>query len=144
MAKTKSRAHRHPVRRSTHRLARSLLASMFVSGGLDAVRHPEGKAKEAERVVAPLIRRFPGLPDDPETFVRANGAVDVVAGVLLALGRFRRLAALVLMASLVPTTYAGHRFWEEAGDESRAQQRVHFLKNLGLLGGLMLAATDPD
>jgi len=117
---------------------------MFISGGLDAVRNPEGKVKKAEVVVSPLTRRFPALPQDPEAFVRANGAVDVAAGVLLAVGRFRRLAALALMASLVPTTFAGHRFWEEAGDEWRAQQRIHFLKNLGLLGGLILAATDPD
>ncbi len=30
---------------------------------------------------------------------------------LLAVGRFRRLAALALIASIVPTTYAAHRFW---------------------------------
>ena len=50
----------------------------------------------------------------------------------------------MLVASVIPTTYAGHRFWEEVDDETRAQQHVHFLKNLGLLGGLILAANDTD
>ena len=60
--------------------------------------------------------------------------VQVGAGGLLALGKFRRLASWALVASVIPTTYAGHRFWEEVDEETRAQQRVHFLKNLGLLG----------
>jgi hypothetical protein len=63
---------------------------------------------------------------------------------LLAIGKFRRLAALALIGSLIPTTLAGHRFWEEADEAKRAQQQIHFLKNLGLLGGLILAAVDTE
>src|SRR5205807_669938 len=43
-----------------------------------------------------------------------------------------------------PTTLAAHRFWEEEDPELRSQQQVHFVKNLGLLGGLMLAAADTE
>ena len=42
------------------------------------------------------------------------------------------------------TTAAGHRFWEETDDTTRAQQQIHFLKNLGLVGGLILAAVDTE
>jgi hypothetical protein len=62
----------------------------------------------------------------------------------LAAGKFRRLAALALIGSIVPTTYAGHRFWEESDPATRAQQKMHFVKNLGLLGGLILAAFDTE
>ena len=117
---------------------------MFVAGGLDAVTHPEGKVKKAEKVTAPLSEHVSALPDDTEMLVRINGGVQVVAGALLAVGKLRRLSALALIGSIIPTTYAGHRFWEEIDDEARAQQRVHFLKNLGLLGGLILAAADTD
>jgi uncharacterized membrane protein YphA (DoxX/SURF4 family) len=44
--------------------------------------------------------------------------------------------------SLVPTTLAGHPFWHEADQAARAQQRIHFLKNVAMLGGLILAAGD--
>jgi uncharacterized membrane protein YphA (DoxX/SURF4 family) len=115
---------------------------MFIVGGLDALRNPESKVKAADAVVGPLQRRFPALPDDPAALVRVNGAVQVVAGSLLATGKLPRLAALALIGSIVPTTYAGHRFWEEADDATRAQQRIHFLKNMGLLGGLILAVAD--
>ena len=126
------------------RIARPLLASTFISGGVDAIQSPESKVKSAAAVTEPLKARFPFLPDDPATLVRLNGAVQVGAGGLLALGKFRRLASWALVASVIPTTYAEHRFWDEVDDGARAQQRVHFLKNLGLLGGLILAATDTE
>jgi putative oxidoreductase len=129
----------------TRRLARPLLASIFVVGGLDAFRHPAGKAKKASAVTEPLHENVPAIADlDTETLVRLNGAVQVIAGMLLATGRFRRGASLILMGSLVPTTYAGHRFWEETDEIARAQQQMHFVKNLGLLGGLILAAVDTE
>jgi putative oxidoreductase len=66
--------------------------------------------------------------------VKVNAGAQVAAGTLLAIGKLPRLAALVLIGSAVPTTYAGHRFWELDDKQTRAQQRIHFLKNLGLIG----------
>jgi uncharacterized membrane protein YphA (DoxX/SURF4 family) len=45
---------------------------------------------------------------------------------------------------LVPTTLAGHRFWEESDEKARSMQRIQFFKNLSMLGGLLLAAVDTD
>jgi len=128
----------------TRRIARPLLASVFIAEGIDSIRDPERRAKAAQVVTVPLTRRVPALPDDPELLVQLHGAVQVGAGVLLAVGRFRRLASLALIASIVPTTYASHRFWEEDDTAVRAEQQIHFLKNLGLLGGLVLAAFDTE
>jgi uncharacterized membrane protein YphA (DoxX/SURF4 family) len=36
----------------------------------------------------------------------------------------------------------GHSFWSEKDPQAKAQQQLHFLKNLGILGGLLLSATD--
>ncbi|HWH35565.1 MAG TPA: DoxX family protein [Acidimicrobiales bacterium] len=126
----------------SRRIARPMMAGMFVVGGLDAARSPEGKAPKAEAVTEPLKEPL-GLPDDTAQLVRINGVVQVVAGLMLATGRLPRLAALVLGASLVPTTLAGHRFWEAEG-EARAGHRIHFFKNVSMLGGLILAATDTE
>jgi uncharacterized membrane protein YphA (DoxX/SURF4 family) len=128
----------------TRRIARPMLASIFVVEGWDAVQHPAGKVKKVEVVTEPLDDNVGRIPLDPETLVRINGAVQIGAGVLLATGRFRRLASLALIGSIIPTTYAGHRFWEETDPATRAQQKIHFLKNLGLLGGLILAAFDTE
>ena len=128
----------------SRRIARPLLASIFVVGGIDALRNPAGKATKGEIVVGHLSESVDAIPADPVVAVQVNGAIQIGAGVLLAIGKFRRLAALALIVSIVPTTLAGHRFWEESDQVSRKQQKIHFLKNLGLLGGLILAALDTE
>lgn len=127
----------------SRRVARPMLAAMFIAGGMDALQRPEPKAPKAEKV-APALARPLGLPEDSVTLVKINGGVQLGAGALLAVGWFPRLAAAALAASLVPTTWAGHRFWEEEDQLARVGQRIHFLKNVGLLGGLILAAIDTE
>jgi uncharacterized membrane protein YphA (DoxX/SURF4 family) len=82
------------------------------------------------------------LPRDPEVLTKVNGAVMVGAGALLAIGKLPRLSAAALAATIIPTTLAGHRFWEVDEPEERAAQQIHFFKNLALLGGLALASQD--
>ena len=125
-------------------LARPMLASIFIAQGYDTLRHPEKVAPRAEKVVGPLKERVDALPDNTEQLVRINGGVQLVAGSLLAIGKFPRLSALALAATLVPTTLAGHPYWEAKDDQERAQQRIHFLKNLTMLGGLLIAAADTE
>jgi uncharacterized membrane protein YphA (DoxX/SURF4 family) len=119
-----------------------MLASIFVIQGFDTMLHPERAAARAEPVVAPLADFVPGMPTTTEDAVRLNGAVQFTAGSLLALGIFPRLSAAAIAVTLVPTTAAGHRFWEVEDEKERAQQRIHFLKNLALFGGLLIAAGD--
>jgi putative oxidoreductase len=123
------------------RVARPMLASIFVTGGLEALLHPAKRAKIAAPLVTQMSRTL-NVPDDPELMVRANAATMVAAGTMLALGRFPRVAALVLASTLVPTTYAAHAFWTIQDPDKRTQQKVQFQKNVGLLGGLLLAAVD--
>ena len=125
-------------------LARPMLASIFIIQGYDTLRRPERVAPRAEKVVGPLKERVDALPDDTEQLIRINGGIQLVAGSLLAIGRFPRLSALALAATLVPTTLAGHPYWEAKDDQERAQQRIHFLKNLTMLGGLLIAAADTE
>ena len=123
-------------------IARPMVASIFVIQGYETFRRPDRLAPRAESVVRPLAERIPAVPAKTEDAVRLNGAVQMVAGTLLALGRFPRLSALALAATLVPTTAAGHRFWEAEEDADRTQQRIHFLKNLSMFGGLLITAAD--
>ncbi len=68
---------------------------------------------------------------------RLNGLATVAGGTALALGVQPKLAALELIGSLIPTTIAGHAFWEEEDAGARRMQETQFLKNLGLIGGLL-------
>ncbi|GGQ45393.1 DoxX family membrane protein [Couchioplanes azureus] len=125
--------------------ARAMLGAIFVVSGARIVLNPDSKVDTAKRVtdkVGPMIEKLdPRLPSDARALVRLKAGSDVAAGLLLATGRFTRPAAAVLAAGLVPTTVAGHSFWTMPQPE-REQHQIHFLKNLGLLGGLLLAAVD--
>src|SRR5579859_4231863 len=127
--------------------ARAMLAGIFVSSGAKALTNPDPLVPRAQPVidrVAPVLTRIDKrVPSDARTLVQVNGAVQFVGGLLLLTG-LRRPAAAALAASLVPTTLAGHRFWELRDEQQRAQQQIQFLKNLGLLGGLLLAAVDTE
>jgi putative oxidoreductase len=124
--------------------ARAMLAAIFVSEGFTSLRSPERHAVKAKPVTDRISSLHPRIPSDPATLVRVNGAAQVLGGVLLATGRATTPASLVLAASLVPTTLAGHAFWQLEDPAERRQQRINFLKNAGLFGGLLFAALDNE
>lgn len=62
---------------------------------------------------------------------------------MLGFGIAPRVAAAVLAESLVPTTLVGHPFWNEKGG-TRAAQKIQFMKNLAMLGGLLLVVAEEE
>jgi putative oxidoreductase len=131
------------------RLARPLLASVFISSGIDTLRNPAPRVEAASPLVEKTVGKHADTlpeqaPTDPETLVKLDAVLKVGAGVALAFGKAPRLASLLLAGSLIPTTVAGHAFWEYEDPSQRGAQRIHFLKNTGLLGGLLVAAVDTE
>ena len=124
------------------RVARPMLAAVFIVQGLESLRHPTALREK----VAPFAEKLAplGVPNDPELLVRANAATMVGGGALLATGRMPRLASLALAGAMAPTTYVGHPFWTVSDPAAKRMQRVQFLKNLGLIGGLLLASVDTE
>lgn len=116
------------------------LGWVFIHAGSDVIRNPETPAQRAAPVLAAIRSAAPvSLPDDV-TLVRINAVTQVSAGAALALGVNPRVAATVLIGSLVPTTFGGHRFWEFDDREQRVAQRNQFIKNLSIVGGLLHVA----
>jgi putative oxidoreductase len=120
--------------------ARALLAYVFASSGLATLRDPTRATQIASSTLDPICRVLPEAVT-PTLLVRLNAALHLSAGTLLASGRVPRLAAGALAVSLVPTTAAGHAFWRLEDPTPRAQQRIHFGKNLAIIGGLLFVAT---
>ncbi len=106
------------------------------------MKHPEGRAEVVKEFLDQVRSVVPGLPEDNVTLVKANAAVQVGASVLFALGFGTRLTAWILAATLMPTTYAAHAYWRIEDPKLRSMQKTHFNKNLGILGGLLLAALE--
>ena len=131
------------------RIARPMLAAVFVASGVDTLRNPAPRVKAAAPLVAKGEQALPveitdHVPTDPDSLVKINAAVQIGGGLLLGSGKLPRLAALTLAGSIVPTTLAGHAFWAETEPAAKAAQRTQFLKNVGLLGGLLIAAVDTE
>lgn len=133
--------------------ARTMLASYFVVSGVKAVRNPDPLVPDAEPVfdrVVPLMKQYAPeqvadrIPEDTATLVRISGALQLVGGLALATGKGRRLGAALLAGSLIPSTIAKHPFWSRTTPDQKAIDREHFLKNVSLLGGILLASRDTE
>ncbi len=108
-------------------LGRVCLSGIFIIAGSEAFKAPGPRTQMVEGA---------GIPQ-PEMAVKVNGATMVIGGAMLALGIMPKVAAGALIGSMIPTTLVGHAFWEEKDPKALSMQRVQFLKNLGLVGGLL-------
>jgi uncharacterized membrane protein YphA (DoxX/SURF4 family) len=62
----------------------------------------------------------------------------LVGSVLVALGAWGDLGALLIAAFLVLITPAMHAFWREKEPSARQLQQINFLKNVALLGAALI------
>ena len=108
-------------------LSHMLMSAIFISGGADAFANPGGRTNKVADA---------GIPE-PESAVKLNGAIMVLGGVLLGLDIMPKVAATILIGTLVPTTIVGHAFWKEENTAGRKGQLTQFFKNLGLIGALL-------
>ena len=104
-----------------------LLASMFITGGYGAFSQPGARVSKVEKAGIPMARQATIF----------NGGVMLVAGTSLAVGFLPKFSALLLLGSLIPTTFVGHNFWDEDEAPTRRNQQIHFTKNLAMMGGLI-------
>jgi putative oxidoreductase len=113
---------------------RALLSGIFVYSGY-------GMFNNAERYAKSAAEALPMLPEEP-MLAKVQGATMLVAGSALAVGILPKLSARILALAMLPNTYVGHPFWK-AKPEDRRPQLVHFLKNVGLIGGLLYISAGP-
>lgn len=117
-----------PIRR----LARPLLAAPFVLDGADALRRPAPRVADVARA---------GL-SSPERVVQVAGVTKVLGGLLLATGRLSRLSSVALATAAAGNAVVHHPFWKESEATGKSREREQFVRELGLLGGLLVAAAD--
>src|SRR6476659_4140019 len=130
------------------RIARPLLSVAFIGQGGDALRNPK-PAADAARPALDGMRQLPdpigpNVPTNAETFARANAAVQIGGGLLLATGKLPRLASAALAFTVIPGSVGGHMFWNESDPHRKADERRAFMTDLSLLGGLIIAAVDNE
>ena len=139
------------------RLARPMLATVFVIDGVETLRNPQAHVAQAAPLVdkaAPLVEKgeqavnehvttsVPPVTKDTETLVKALAGVKIGAGVLFALGKAPRLSALALTASHLPSAVARNDFWAESDRDAKSRKTTGMATDVALLGALLLASVD--
>jgi putative oxidoreductase len=110
--------------------ARILIAQIFIASGL-------GKIMDWSGTEASMASR--GMFWIP-LFLLGAIVFELAGGLSLALGYKARLGALLLIVFLIPTTLVFHNFWTYPPEEQKLQM-IMFMKNLSILGGLLMVLT---
>jgi putative oxidoreductase len=128
-ARTYERTHAPRLSPAVALTGRLLMAAIFAVSGITKLLHPETAA-------AAMLGE--GIPS-ADTLVWVAGIAEVLGAASLLFGVLTRAGAIGLALFLVPTTFYFHDFWNFDGPAALAQQ-VNFLKNLAIIGGLLLLA----
>ncbi|WAJ42941.1 DoxX family membrane protein [Mycobacterium sp. Aquia_216] len=128
------------------KIARPLLSVAFIGQGVESLLNPKSAAEAA----APAVDGLQALPDqvsrniptDPQTFAQITAGVQIGGGLLLATGKLPRVASAVLALTVLPANFGTYSFWNETDPERKAELRRGFLKDLSLVGGLLIASAD--
>ena len=110
--------------------ARVLLALMFVLAGISKLTGLEGTAGYIASKGLPM----------PSVLALATGLLEVIAGLMLAVGFQTRIAAAALAAFTVVASLLFHNFWAMEGAAAMTNQLM-FMKNLAIVGGLLMVFT---
>jgi uncharacterized membrane protein YphA (DoxX/SURF4 family) len=115
--------------------ARVLVAVVFLANGFGIL--PQGlPAKELAEHGAPAAL----VP----LLMFAARTIEIVGGFGLMLGIYPRIAAIAVIAFLVPATLVGHGFWQVVSTPAYIPQLLQFLKNAAMTGGLLFIAATPN
>ncbi|MGH9735005.1 MAG: DoxX family protein [Candidatus Acidiferrales bacterium] len=68
-------------------------------------------------------------------------AIELLGGLAILVGFQAKVTAWIVFLYLIPTTLMFHNFWAMQGG-MRVDNQVHFLKNLAIMGGLLLLASN--
>jgi putative oxidoreductase len=123
----------HTIRYYLPPVARLLMSAIFILSGI-------GKLTGWSEMAGYMAAK--GMPAVP-LLLGAATFLEIFGGLSLLLGWKPRLGAALLFLFLIPTTLIFHNFWALAGAE-RMDQMTHFLKNLAILGGLLMVAVIPE
>jgi len=110
-------------------LGRLLLAYIFVMSGYGKIGGFAGTAKFMASKGMPLI----------EPLLVASILIELVGGLMLAVGWKARWAAWAIFLFIIPATLIFHAYWAVPPEQAYGQM-IHFQKNLAIMGGMLYVA----
>lgn len=119
-------------------VGRILFVLLFFGSAVGHFTQTQAMAGYAESKGVPMARAS----------VLGSGVLILVGGLMVLLGIWADLGALLLVIFLVPTAFLMHNFWSVTDPQGRQMEQTQFLKDLSLAGAALALfaffATTPD
>jgi uncharacterized membrane protein YphA (DoxX/SURF4 family) len=120
-------------------IARILFAFIFLLSAWGHISKASTMAQYAQ---------YKGAPGG-KVGVILSGVTMGVGALMVLLGIYGDLGALLVFVTLIPITFFMHAYWKESDAQAKGADRTSFNKNVGLLGGalaffLLFAAEGAD
>jgi len=125
---------------------RILFCVIFIFSGASKLLNLTATAQMTEKIVLPAalatytsqLEGMTGM-SMPMMLAIAAGALELICGFMIALNFGARFFAILLILFVAATTFYYHDFWNQSGPDA-ANNMVHALKNLALIGALFMIA----
>ena len=108
-------------------LGRLFLAAIFIFSGFSKIAGFEGLVGQIASKGFPVA----------QVFAVATIAIELGAGLLLAIGWKARWAAFLIAVFTAIVTVFFHNFWA-VPEAQKMMQQIQFMKNLAIIGGLLM------
>jgi uncharacterized membrane protein YphA (DoxX/SURF4 family) len=109
-------------------IGRVLFAAIFILSGISHFTKANDMAAYAS---------YKGAPGG-KNGVMASGALELVGGLLVLLGIYPDLGALLIIVFLIPVSYFMHAFWKESDPAAAQAENANFMKNVALIGAALV------
>jgi putative oxidoreductase len=107
-------------------LSRIAIAAIFLPSGFQKLTHLSSFAGMLTQHGVPAA----------ELLAPIGACVEFFGALLILTGTRLRWAALAMAVFTLTAALISHRFWELA-DATRANQQIHFMKNIAIIGGFL-------
>jgi putative oxidoreductase len=109
-------------------VGRILFVALFLGSGYAHLAQTQAMAGYAASKGVPLAK----------VAVQVSGVLIIVGALMLLLGIWADLGALLLVVFLVPAAFLMHAFWKETDPQAKQLEMVQFQKDVALAGASLL------
>src|SRR5258708_7140456 len=111
-----------------HIIGQIILGGYFVYNGINHFRNHTDYTAYAAANKVPM----------PSIAVYGTGVLLLLGGLGVLFNMYSTVSYILLMIFLVPTSIMMHAFWKAPNPAEKAAQKIAFMKNIALVGALLL------
>ncbi|MDH3652481.1 MAG: DoxX family protein [Saprospiraceae bacterium] len=110
-------------------IGRILLSFIFIYEGIDSMLY-FNKTKD-------LMSTY-GITFQQDILLIGSIILLMFGGISLLIGYRSSFGSVLLLLYYIPVTFIVHSFWNDAEEATRRLQSIMFMKNLAIIGGLLM------